>query len=969
MLKEFNVILDLSKHKNNPVYTFSTSDWQSLKFLVNVQKDGVSVDLTGITPRIAIKKTDKTTILQDGTVTDATNGKCEFLLTSQAYVVNGSYKAEVMLYEGTEQVATTSGFTYMVSIGVMDIELESKDDWPTLSKAIEAGENEPTRIAAEETRIENENVRITSEEIRQTNEEARQIVLANMETATENANTQALYAKGQGDYAKAEADRLVGTDVSTLDNKIGPLTNLTTTNKTSVVNAINEQATLLAQKAKQTDLDTTNANIATNTSDIAKNKTDIANNAAAITNIGNASPKGTYATLSALQTAFPAGTTGIYVVTADGKWYYWSGSAWAAGGTYQATALADGSFTAVKSGTSLGSMQDYVYINNTGYIISKSGTDLKVKFASGTSFTYRNIDGLKSVTLTTLEYVIPQNNALVLNLDTGTDLLIKGVGSITIKDKVLISSVYGRPVVNNMFKAQGDFNNMIFTQATIEYTNSSGTLNVTFSGDNRLFLKSGTITARQLTLSTTSYSIPTSNALVWNLYDNNVVVKSWDSLLPDDMVLLGNYNGTVVQDNLRAKASNDTQKLPQSSDDIIYYGGTITYQADPDNAGAVIVKFSQDGDKRLFLKKSNYNASYTLPQFEYSVPTSNSLVYNKQTAQIETVDSNTINYGKQLLLLSVHNSMVKKSNVRIENHIPELEAYTVNSNEKREIHWGVEAHQGMTIIDDYLLVFNESLDDHSNWGTLYILNKNDFTLVKTVQHNLGHVNACDYDPRTDRMIIGNNAAAGITLQPSIYIFNDARATFTQSTQIDFNTANKLVVNLYTATTELGNYGSRAKPNAAWGEEDNIVYLVMNDNKVIYRCFLGKGTNDLTTVGTYGTTTFGTFSSGKGATELNGTLRILGTYPMETSWGVNQGMAYYKGKILTATTQDKILTLCYVLKSNGKAKLADTYNHDIFDGLGNRITYETEDICISDGKLYQSFRSGSSGNGIIVTPLT
>lgn len=62
-----------------------------------------------------------------------------------------------------------------------------------------------------------------------------------------------------------------------------------------------------------------------------------------ITNIGNASPKGTYATLSDLQAAFPAGTTGIYVVTADGKWYYWNGTAWTAGGVYQATGVADGS--------------------------------------------------------------------------------------------------------------------------------------------------------------------------------------------------------------------------------------------------------------------------------------------------------------------------------------------------------------------------------------------------------------------------------------------------------------------------------------------------------------------------------------------------------------------------------------------------------------------------------------------------
>jgi lysophospholipase L1-like esterase len=63
------------------------------------------------------------------------------------------------------------------------------------------------------------------------------------------------------------------------------------------------------------------------------NKTDLEN-------LIDGSPKGTYATLSALQTAFPTGTTGIYVVTADGKWYYWAGSAWTEGGVYQSTGLA-----------------------------------------------------------------------------------------------------------------------------------------------------------------------------------------------------------------------------------------------------------------------------------------------------------------------------------------------------------------------------------------------------------------------------------------------------------------------------------------------------------------------------------------------------------------------------------------------------------------------------------------------------
>jgi lysophospholipase L1-like esterase len=52
---------------------------------------------------------------------------------------------------------------------------------------------------------------------------------------------------------------------------------------------------------------------------------------------------GVYATLSALQTAFPTGTNGIALVTADGFGYYWNGSAWTKGAQFQSTGIADNS--------------------------------------------------------------------------------------------------------------------------------------------------------------------------------------------------------------------------------------------------------------------------------------------------------------------------------------------------------------------------------------------------------------------------------------------------------------------------------------------------------------------------------------------------------------------------------------------------------------------------------------------------
>jgi lysophospholipase L1-like esterase len=89
------------------------------------------------------------------------------------------------------------------------------------------------------------------------------------------------------------------------------------------------------------------ANDAKSTADLASSLAQKATKAE-IANIGNASPKGVYATVSALQTAFPTGTNGVYVVTADGKWYYWSGSAWTTGGTYQSVGIEDYSIGKVK---------------------------------------------------------------------------------------------------------------------------------------------------------------------------------------------------------------------------------------------------------------------------------------------------------------------------------------------------------------------------------------------------------------------------------------------------------------------------------------------------------------------------------------------------------------------------------------------------------------------------------------------
>lgn len=141
-----------------------------------------------------------------------------------------------------------------------------------------------------------------------------------------------------------------GVDYFTAAEKtelLAPLTgeiNTARKGKSTLGEKINEIDTQLAEKAKITDVNNQIASVA------------------------SGSPKGVYATLSLLQTAYPTGNTNIYVVSADGKWYYWNGSAWTAGGVYQSTGIADDSITPEK--TSYINSNVLYENNNLSYVVS-----------------------------------------------------------------------------------------------------------------------------------------------------------------------------------------------------------------------------------------------------------------------------------------------------------------------------------------------------------------------------------------------------------------------------------------------------------------------------------------------------------------------------------------------------------------------------------------------------------------------
>ena len=124
-------------------------------------------------------------------------------------------------------------------------------------------------------------------------------------------------------------------------------------------------------------------------------------------NISKGSPSGAYATIAALKAAYPNGNTNMYVVTADGKWYYWSGTDWTAGGVYQSQGIADDqvSFKMVQKN-----------LVNVNYTRRKSELP---KFIAGktTHELYLSIGDLDYITWPLGYYWIPQDTVVVYNGD------------------------------------------------------------------------------------------------------------------------------------------------------------------------------------------------------------------------------------------------------------------------------------------------------------------------------------------------------------------------------------------------------------------------------------------------------------------------------------------------------------------------------------------------------------------------
>ena len=167
----------------------------------------------------------------------------------------------------------------------------------------------------------------------------------------------------------------------------------------------------LAEAATKAELDETNVSV-----NLKADKTYVDTKIATVV---SGSPKGVYATLALLQSAFPTGNTNVYVVSADGHWYYWNStsSAWMDGGVYQSTQIAEeGILLKNLSDTMLDKIHNLKEYNRVSMALSDFATTNTTALSLDGAYIKGTSSGEKVVIKQYKNWGIAANDKILVNL-------------------------------------------------------------------------------------------------------------------------------------------------------------------------------------------------------------------------------------------------------------------------------------------------------------------------------------------------------------------------------------------------------------------------------------------------------------------------------------------------------------------------------------------------------------------------
>lgn len=133
-LKTFYRIYADTRNENTGKIVAKQNDTKTRYLDITVTDNGIPVDLTGCEVRIYGRKKDGTEFYNDGTLQDATKGRCLFEATTQMLSYAGhNVNCEVVVFKDNEQILSTMPFDIFVVESLMGASaIESSNEYGAL---------------------------------------------------------------------------------------------------------------------------------------------------------------------------------------------------------------------------------------------------------------------------------------------------------------------------------------------------------------------------------------------------------------------------------------------------------------------------------------------------------------------------------------------------------------------------------------------------------------------------------------------------------------------------------------------------------------------------------------------------------------------------------------------------------------------------------------------------------------------
>ena len=119
MAKTYNRLeIDVNKKPNSIGIRPVQNDTKSRYLDVCLYENGVAINLTGEQVRITFRKADGGTFFNQGEVTDATAGRCQFALTNEILSEAKAVEAQISVWNAGGQILSTQVFEIYVSAAI-----------------------------------------------------------------------------------------------------------------------------------------------------------------------------------------------------------------------------------------------------------------------------------------------------------------------------------------------------------------------------------------------------------------------------------------------------------------------------------------------------------------------------------------------------------------------------------------------------------------------------------------------------------------------------------------------------------------------------------------------------------------------------------------------------------------------------------------------------------------------------------